>query len=404
MYIKVLCKRWFVIAGIHGPPFGDIQLHPLSPSSGTASHLSPHASNSRVQAFSPLSNHSPNTPSRPLLASPIPPYTDHNREMTTTHFPMPPIHSPTTPQSQFQQRISPITEGVPAGAGGDAAFMSRNFHLESVGGDVFMAGSNVPPPVRAGPHRPRANTEGGGMNMPSPYEFPIHPGGASTLPRSELGMHSSGVGGTIPPPPNHAPPPLTHSSLEIFARVSRSPPHSGGVNGAAGESHRGMSHRSFSTTHAVGSPTSTVPPNNSMRMIRSASLLHPVEEKDQDGGPDYATVEPPDNNIMFRGRAATLDRQPPPFLNQNNSTTIRSGRNSDDLSSFSEMTADNDSVQLSSVPGHIPPAPNYTPRQPETGVYRPGDQRESVFSETSTEPSISSGSIRETSPSGKTCI
>ena len=309
-----------------------------------------------------------------------------------------------------------MTEG-PSGA--NAAFMSRNFNLEpAVGGDVFCGGGGVgggaPPPMRPGPHRPRANTEGGG-NMPNPYEFPVHPGGASTLPRTELGVRSNGGGVPIPPPPNHAPPPLTQSSLEIFARVSRSPPHNGTNSGGRegmkhGDPHggRGMSHRSFSTTHAPGlsSPTSTVPPpnSNSMRMIRSASLLHPVEEREQDGGPDYATVEPLDE--IPRGRAATLDRYPPPpppppqqqQQQQFHHTTraTRGSMNSDDLSSFSEMTADNDSLHLSSVQGHIPPPPNYAPRHPKS---RPGDQRESVFSETSTEePSISSGSIREASP------
>ena len=132
-----------------------------------------------------------------------------------------------------------------------------------------------------------------------------------------------------------------------------------------------------------------------MRIIRSASQLHPVEENEPEGaGPDYATVDPPDNSLVQR-KAATLPQQYVP-----NGSTQGMKRNSDDLSSFSEMT--DDSVQLST--GQAQPLPPYhhAPRQPETGVYHMGEQRESVFSETSTEePSISSGSIREASPTGE---
>jgi hypothetical protein len=134
-----------------------------------------------------------------------------------------------------------------------------------------------------------------------------------------------------------------------------------------------------------------------MRVIRSASMLHPVNEKDMDGGPDYATVEPP-GYIPPPRKTSTLDRYPPPPQQMYPNGAARGRRNSDELSSFSETTADNDSVQLSTGGSHVPGV--Y--RHPETGVFRPGDQRESVFSETSTEQSISSGSIREASPSGET--
>lgn len=249
--------------------------------------------------------------------------------------------------------------------------------------------------------------------MPNPYEFPVHPGGASTLPRSDNRSNSvSQGGGDIPPPPNHAPPPLTQSSLDIFSRHSgkngnQSLPQ---PTGGGGGEHKpgGMSHRSFSTTHAgVGgggptSPTSSVP-GHSMRMMHSAGQLHPVDE----GGPDYATVEPADNSVL-RGKSATLGHYPPsshhhphhhpqPYLPNG---SMRGMRNSDDLSSYSEIT-DNDSVQWSSGHGHAP-APYHPPRHPETGVYHVVENRESVFSETSTEePSLSSGSIRGASPAGE---
>ena len=283
-----------------------------------------------------------------------------------------------------------------------------------------------------GSHRPRANTEGG-MHMPNPYEHPVHPGGASTLPRADFGMRSNGGGehGDIPPPPCHAPPPLTHSSLEIFARMRRSPTGGGGKNGhqhqqqkqsqrGGGEhQHHGMSHRSFSTTQTAGliSPTSSSLPNSgSMRMIRSAGQLHPLEEKSsQELGPEYATVYPP---MPMEGKVATLERQPPPRRGLPHSPnqppphggayvpngSNRSTRNSDDFSSFSEMT-DTGSAQLSmgqAGHGHMP-APLHSPRHPEmAGSYHLSGQRESVFSETSNEEqSLSSGSIREASPSGE---
>ena len=379
---------YFLTPGIHSA-FGDIQMHPLSPNSGSSSsHLSPHLPpGSRVQAFSPLSNPSPVTPSRPLLSSP-------HETLPTTHFTMPPpapshpppIHSPSSPKFP-----SPPVSGVPG-------FMGRNFnHVDPETGDVFAvsgAGDMPPPPVGPGLHRPRANTEGGASNVPNPYEFPVHPGGASTLPRST-------GSGSIPPPPTHSPPPLTQSSREIFARASRSPPGNSGAGHSGHHHHPGMSHRSFSTTHAS---TASGPNNNisSMRVIRSTSLLRPVSEKDPDGGPDYATVEPPD--YYPPRKAATLGHYPPPPLQQQHmfpNGASRAGRNSDELSSFSEMTADNDSVQLSSGGHGHGPGPY---RHPETGAFRPGDQRESVFSETSTEQSISSGSIREASPSGESSV
>ena len=389
-------------AGIPSATFGDIQMYPLSPSSDSSAHLSPHAANSRIQAFSSLS---PITPSRPLLSSPMPPHaSDQPRDVFT----LPPIHSPTTPK--FLQGISPGEDG------GGPPFAARTFTLDSaVASDVFVGvATGPPPPSGSGPHRPRANTEGGAMHMPNPYEFPVHPGGASTMPRSDNRSNSvSQGGGDIPPPPNHAPPPLTNSSLDIFSRHGGKDGHQNlpRPTGGAEYKQQGMSHRSFSSTHAGGglsSPTSSVP-SNSMRMVHSASQLRPVDEG---AGPDYATVEPPDNSVLL-GKSATLGHYPPPSHHHHHhhhhhhpipNGSMRGMRNSDDLSSYSEIT-DDDSAQFSSGHGHVP-APYHPPRHPETGVYQVTEQqqqqRESVFSETSTEePSLSSGSFQEASPSSE---
>lgn len=353
-------------------------MDPLSPSSGSSSHLSPHP-NSRMQAFSPLSDPSPMTPSRPLLSSPMPPSMEPPREATNLFA----IHSPTS--LNFPQGISPGLEG---------GSLAHNFTMDTTHSEVFV-GTKLGHHPGMGPHRPRANTEGG-MHQPNPYEHPVHPGGASTLPRTDFGVHSVvSPGGSIPPPPSHAPPPLTQSSLEIFARAKRSPPanisdhHNLKQPGNQRYPHHGVSHRSFSTTHAPGLPSPPSGTSNSMRMIRSASQLHPVDEQQQ-GGPDYAVIEEP-------VKVATLDRRPPPrHLHMSpghppshlpNGSTRSTRKTSDELSSYSEMT--DDSAQNSS-------------KQHESGVYRVTEPRESVFSETSTEErSISSGSIRETSPTGK---
>lgn len=369
--------------GIHSPPYRNIQMYPLSPLSRSSAHASPHPPSSRVQTFSPMSNISPVTPSRPLLSSPMSGSEPPPREVTNL-FAMPPVQSPTSPK--FPQGISLGVEGG----------TSWSFTTEPAAGDVFVGSKPGQPGPGLGPHRPRANTEGGGVPLPNPYEHPVHPGGAATLPRADFSMRSNG-GNHIPPPPSHAPPPLTQSSLEIFARASRSPPHT--RNGhqnpqrpGAEHHHQGMSHSSRSTTH-TGGFTNPISVSNSMRMIRSASQLHPVEENEQ--GPDYAVIDalPVDRHQPSR-RVPHSPNHPPLTYVPNGST--RATRNSDDLSSFSD-----ESVQLSVGQGQVP-APYYSPRQPETGIFRLGDQRESVFSETSTEePSISSGSIREASPSGK---
>lgn len=374
------CLEFLLGLGIHE---GGIQLDPLSPSSGSSAHFSPHPTNSRMQGFSPLSDPSPVTPSRPLLSSPMPPQGEFPREATNHLFAVPPIHSPTSPNFP-QSTISPGFEGGSVG---------RSFTLGMTASDVFGGTKSGPPGM--GPHRPRAHTESD-MNLPNPYEHPVHPGGAVTLPRTDFGTNSGNPGGSIPPPPSHAPPPLTQSSLEIFARAERSPPahmnghHNLRQSGVERHQRHGISHRSFSTTHAAGLPSPPPGTSHSLRIIRSASHLHPVDEQQQ-GGPDYAVIDPDP-------KVSTLDRHPPPRrLHMSpghppaaylpNGTARSTRKASDDLSSYSDMT--NDSTHLS--------------KQSESGgVYRVTEPRESVFSETSTEEqSISSGSIREASPNGK---
>ena len=109
-------------------------------------------------------------------------------------------------------------------------------HRTNTSQSVFTSsGASAPPnPGHAQrTMRSRAQTVGG---IPSPYEVPEQNG--NTLPRGAgdhhrpstahhqqhghggAGIFQVGVGGSIPPPPAHSPPPLTHSSMEIRARMA----------------------------------------------------------------------------------------------------------------------------------------------------------------------------------------
>lgn len=239
--------------------------------------------------------------------------------------------------------------------------------------------------------------------MPCPYENPVLPSGASTLPRTDYRMRSNGSdeGVQIPPPPSHAPPPLTQSSLELFARSSRSPPHSSNGNSSHHrhqpmEQQHGMSHRSHSTSQT--SP----PPLNNMRPFRSAGQLHPLESmpeemSSQDNGPEYATIYP-DERVMSRQQLPPHHRNihhsppglPPPSFNHN-SSVITPPTNSD-RAFFPELDQGH-RMQLAHMP--MAPPPQHIPREDsmEAGFH---GQRVSLFSETSTEePSISGDSMKE---------
>ena len=300
--------------------------------------------------------------------------------------------------------------------------MVRSHTLEqSPRSDIFSGGQKE---QRQG--RQRALTEGG---MPSPYENPVN-GGSSTLPRGDFSKqsHAGDEGGPIPPPPSHAPPPLTQSSLEIFARMRRSPPQGGHPHHQQMEQSHGMSHRSYSTTNTE-CPTS--PTGNPMRTIKSTGQLHSLEAMPEESALPFRQAMEFSANSHSSGekRSATLDRKlphppqhciphsPPAHTNLPPQPQYFSGgsvvtNNSDNYSSYSEIT-DTGSASFTAGrrPGHVHVSHPHHHHHPagEKGVGGGGGvggynatQRESVFSETSTEePSISSGSIRGVSPSGE---
>ena len=106
-------------------------------------------------------------------------------------------------------------------------------HRTNTSQSVFTSSGASAPPNSGHVQRTmrnRAQTVGG---IPSPYEVPEQNG--NTLPRGAgdhrpstahhqhghgAGIFHVGVGGSIPPPPAHSPPPLTHSSMEIRARMA----------------------------------------------------------------------------------------------------------------------------------------------------------------------------------------
>ena len=109
-------------------------------------------------------------------------------------------------------------------------------HRTNTNQSVFSSSGASAPPNSGHVQRTmrgRAQTVGG---IPSPYEVPEQNG--NTLPRGAGehhhhhrmahhhqhghggGIFQVGMGVSIPPPPAHSPPPLTHSSMEIRARMA----------------------------------------------------------------------------------------------------------------------------------------------------------------------------------------
>lgn len=299
-------------------------------------------------------------------------------------------------------------------------------HRTNTNQSVFSTSAAAPPAHHVPRTRNRAQTVGG---IPSPYEVPEQNG--NTLPRTgdrPSTAHTTHHGnifqvgaGAIPPPPAHSPPPLTHSSMEIRARMGEdqvfSPPGQHTLPRSLGSS------RSYSTTsHSSGG----VPGGGGhMRHMKSdGHLPHlPILE----GLPTLETheekmvyIQPPlDSSVEASihsassygaGRAEVStggetrvspphhQHQHQPFQVPQHTHSMRGPNNPamatyvPDSESFSEMTSDAGSMQ-SGVPRgrHAPPYNRERSNQ--------SHGRESVFSETSTELSMSSNSEKELSPS-----
>ena len=288
-------------------------------------------------------------------------------------------------------------------------------HRTNTNQSVFSSSGASAPPHNVPRTRNRAQTVGG---IPSPYEVPEQNG--NTLPRSgdrPSTAHATHHGHVfqigsagIPPPPAHSPPPLTHSSMEIRARMGDdnvfSPPGQHTLPRSMGSS------RSYSvTSHSSGSGAGA---GVVMRHMKSdGHLAHmPVLETHEE---KVVYIQPPlDSSVEAsihssssygagRAEVSTGERRmSPPHHHHHHYPQGQSQHSirqpnvtyAPDSESYSEMTSEPGSVMsgIPRMPGHNVPAYNRERSNQSRG-------RESVFSETSTELSISSASEKELSPS-----
>ena len=255
--------------------------------------------------------------------------------------------------------------------------------------------------------RQRARTVGG--SIPSPYEVPEHNG--STLSRSDAASRPSSAHSsahhkagphrvpTFPPPPAHSPPPLTHSSMELRARMDSgqkvlvSPPGQNTLPRTLHSPHSGgvMNHSGMKPMRSDGHfPIfESEEKNDQEKMVYIRPPLDSSMEASIHSGSSYG---PRDVNGTSVNRRPSLDRAHYPYQGAMNGSVT----DSEAFSSFSEMT------DTRSVPSRLPQAP---PHHPSHSVVADRERsmrsqgRESMFSETSIELSISS-SERDMSPGG----
>lgn len=375
------------------PIAAQIPLQMLSPipssSSGVTSphsHAHSHSSSNRARPL-PLSPNSMTSPT-PLQSLPEqePPPIFGNGPSS-----QPPARKQPHPGPMPQlKQAQPLFASVP---------MQRTFTDQSTG-SVF---TNQQVPVQPNP-RNRSKAIGG--SIPSPYEVPAENG--STLSRSEVAQRPNTAHGIarsqIPPPPCHSPPHLTTSSLELLARIEVSP-NRRGVGGAPLQQRvvtdpRGMQHRSHSTSAADRMATMTE--GGGMNQMRSAGHLPILETSEEE---KMVYIAPPqdssaENSVanFSDGRASDYRATAPMYLGQANGSIV----SSEQYSSFSEMS-DSLPPSMPRLPAHYPPPPPPPASDPRFHGYRghgAGRKRESEFSETSTEMSMSSasGSLRGQSP------
>ncbi len=262
---------------------------------------------------------------------------------------------------------------------------------------VFSPTASIPPFAHP-QQRTRACTTGGD-GMPSPYEIPEHNG--STLSRGDSNTFVRSVSasavqhrnigpprGNFPPPPAHSPPPLTHSSMELRAKmdsgdsVLTSPPGQNTLPRTIGHHH----------SNAAAKP-------GPMKHIRSEGHF-PIFEEKADNKKLY--IQPLDSSVEaslhsgsgygLSGVAPKPSLEPAPYPYLGELATNGSIVEAEAFGNFSERT---DEEPIPRAPLHNP---THHPR--ERSVRSHG--RESLFSETSIELSVSSNSDREVSP-GELC-
>ena len=382
-------------------------------------------SNAMPQVHSPSMSLSPTM----TTASAIGPGGPQHMSLTTRPLPLSPTNAPSPTSHQHQHQV--LEQEPPAFGNGLASNfqppkklphpgplpqlseeaepgfvpMHRSLTNQSAASVFTTIGGQFQPqpqPVQ----RQRAKTVGGGI--PSPYEVPEHNG--STLSRNEAtsrpgSAHSSAhhrAGPhrvpTFPPPPAHSPPPLTHSSMELRARMDSgqkvlvSPPGQNTLprtlhsphGGSGVKNQSGMKHMRSDGHFPIFESEEK---NDQEKMVYIRPPLDSSMEASIHSGSSYG---PRDVNGVDVTRRPSLDRAHYPYQGTMNGSVT----DSEAFSSFSEMT------DPRSVPSRLPQAPPHNPTHPivtdrERSMRSQG--RESLFSETSIELSISS-SEREVSP------
>lgn len=298
--------------------------------------------------------------------------------------------------------------------------------------------------------RGRSNTVGG---IPSPYEVPdtnngnmpphdMHPhdmhrpGSAHSSLQQRTNGASGGceMGGNFPRPPTHSPPPLTHSSGDMHIRVVNDHAHhhhGGGATGGAGYHHHTHPH----PQHGSNADKNTNLREKTTQRSYSSSSTH-----------GHTVHDPRLHSSMREGAVPTSEDDDMMSYTQSSDNTVYihppldSDLELQSTSSYGGVTHNNEPIgrqnmdqgqpvhphQLSHhghqhYPGMLNGAltspepfdnfeggashmamPHYPQamrgREQERG--RDTSKRESLFSETSTELSITSGSEKDTSPNG----
>lgn len=255
--------------------------------------------------------------------------------------------------------------------------------------------------------QPRQRSKTIGEGMPSPYEVPEH-NGSSTLSRGDSsavvrpasasaaqhrGVGQGHRGGNFPPPPAHSPPPLTHSSMELRARMGS---REGMMASPPGQN---TLPRSMSSSHQASGGAKTN--LGGMKQIRSEGHFPIFESRENGDENKMVYIAPPlDSSVEMSIHSASsygqngaprrpsLDTAPYPY---HGGLATNGSVETEHFNNFAERT------DRSVLPPGIPRAPAHNPAYHERDRSVRSNGRESLFSETSIELSVSS-SDREVSP------
>ena len=336
--------------------------------------------------------------------------------------------------------------------------ITRTMTDQSLGNSVFSPNSATsmplahvtPIPQQQQDSRPqfrgRSNTLGG---IPSPYEVPDTNNGntlphdlrpSSAHPNMQQRNNGGDLGGNFPPPPPHSPPIINNHNLGGDVRPIPSQDHAHMPHGGHHSHHHGHTQpqqqhpggntlprsipnqRSFSTSASHGRMVAD--PRGGMTSMRSEGNIPSPPDNDNSvfntqsstGADGTVYIQPPlDSDFELQstssygetggvgpGRHQSLDRgrhahnnissnAPPPHFPQQSrhpgmlNGPLESGERFNRLEGEGMV-----------VPAHIVADPQHERSAKEKATSR----RESLFSETSTELSMTSGSDKEMSPSG----